>query len=243
VIEILRAMKDDVKLVAPSLATWWLHHLKHSEGRYLDILSFFRPSERGGDILEVGAVPGQFTVLLKELGYRVRGVDLDPDRVGGLWSKYGLEVDRVDIEQEPLPFASGSFDLVLFTETLEHLRLNPLLALREIHRVLRPGGRMILSTNHITPVHRLKFFLGRPYHANALDEFRKLEELGHMGHFRIYQWDEVRSFCEFVGFDISQRAYRGPVLLGRKAGAVLSLLPGSVRDNFRHSVYAIAEKS
>ena len=46
---------------------------------------------------------------------------------------------------EPLPFADNSFDLVTCIETLEHIR-DVQLALSEIRRVLRPGGRVALTT-------------------------------------------------------------------------------------------------
>jgi ubiquinone/menaquinone biosynthesis C-methylase UbiE len=46
---------------------------------------------------------------------------------------------------EPLPFADNEFDLVTCIETLEHVR-DVQLALSEIRRVLRPGGRLALTT-------------------------------------------------------------------------------------------------
>jgi ubiquinone/menaquinone biosynthesis C-methylase UbiE len=49
----------------------------------------------------------------------------------------------------PLPFADGAFDLVVCTETLEHVRDVQLL-LSEVRRVLEPGGRLAVTT----PAHR-----------------------------------------------------------------------------------------
>jgi SAM-dependent methyltransferase len=57
----------------------------------------------------------------------------------------------------PLPFGDGAFDMVFCTEVLEHLK-NPLGALREIRRILTPGGRLTLSVPNATgfaPFHRL----------------------------------------------------------------------------------------
>ena len=51
-----------------------------------------------------------------------------------------------------LPFASSSFDLILCTEMLEHT-LDPQQIVDEIWRVLRPGGRVLLTTRFIFPLH------------------------------------------------------------------------------------------
>jgi SAM-dependent methyltransferase len=51
-----------------------------------------------------------------------------------------------------LPFATGSFDLILSTEMLEHT-LEPQRIIDEMRRVLRPGGRMLLTTRFIFPLH------------------------------------------------------------------------------------------
>ena len=238
----LDALRDDVALVAPAVADWWSGYLSKSAERYLEILSFLGPNDRGARVLEIGSFPGHFTVVLKRLGYDVAGVDLDPARAGAFWDRHGLDVRRTDIEQEPLPFADAEFGVVLFTETIEHLRLNPLHALREIARVLRPGGRMILSTNNITPVHRYRFARSGRAQTHALEAFQKLEQLGHMGHFRIYNYEELRDFCQHVGLRITATAYEGDLVGGRVARAVAGVLPERLARYFRHSIYMVAEK-
>lgn len=58
----------------------------------------------------------------------------------------------VAADAHALPFASGSFDAVVTFNTFEHLA-DPNTAAREIHRVLKPGGRLILHTAFLQPVH------------------------------------------------------------------------------------------
>lgn len=63
-----------------------------------------------------------------------------------------------------LPVPNASFDSILCTEVLEHVP-DPLATLREFHRVLRPGGRVLLSTPMYWPPHELPFdFYRYPEH-------------------------------------------------------------------------------
>jgi SAM-dependent methyltransferase len=67
-----------------------------------------------------------------------------------------------DLNQVPLPFADESFDEILCVDVLEHVELVPLL--REIHRLLAPGGQVRFQVPHFTsnnnwadPTHRNRF--------------------------------------------------------------------------------------
>lgn len=67
-----------------------------------------------------------------------------------------------DLRELPLPFADGEFDEVVCQDVLEHLEYAPLLG--EIHRVLRPEGRVHVRSPHFTsravyldPTHRTAF--------------------------------------------------------------------------------------
>lgn len=237
---ILRSLEADVDLIPSNIADWWKTYLHRHFNRYLDTLSFLDSPDMKRRILEIGSVPGHFTVLLKKLGFDVVGVDIDPTRVSQIWQKYDLSVEIADIERKPLPFSSDSFDIVLFAEILEHLRLNPLFALREVHRVLKSRGRIILSTPNITPLHRLLFLIGRSYQGDPLEEFKKLEWLGHMGHIRFYSLEEARGFLEYVGFGAISQEFKGKVP-GGKLGRFLMLLSPK-RDRFRNYLYLTGTK-
>lgn len=207
--EILQSLSKDAYLIPSEIREWWINYLYNHLDRYLDTLSELTKHGLHGKILDVGSAPGHFIVLLKELGYDVIGVDINPDRCMKFFKKYNVEVRKVDIETEKLPFEDRSFDFVLFLEMLEHLRINPLHALREIRRVLKPTGMLILTTPNITLPKRIHFLLGKSYQGNPAKEFAKLEKIGHMGHIRLYTLSEIKELLRFTGFKINRYTYIG----------------------------------
>jgi SAM-dependent methyltransferase len=62
------------------------------------------------------------------------------------------DIDYVLVPGEPLKAAAGSFDTILSTQTLEHVT-QPLAYLEDCHRLLRSGGRLVLSTHGCYPDH------------------------------------------------------------------------------------------
>jgi len=59
-----------------------------------------------------------------------------------------VKVHVVDLNEGSLPFADASFDLVTFTEVVEHLE-NYRAIIREVHRVLKPGGVLVITTPNV----------------------------------------------------------------------------------------------
>jgi SAM-dependent methyltransferase len=163
----------------------------------------------GSGVLEIGSVPLLTTAVLKKLGYRVRGVDLEPDRFSGSIERLELDVRKCDVESESLPFETHRFDGVLFSEIFEHLRLNPISTLEEVYRVLKPGGKLLLATPNLFAYRRLVGLIrtGVVIGAEPFEQYRKLETVGHMGHVRIYSAAEVRKLLAAIGFEPTETIY------------------------------------
>jgi SAM-dependent methyltransferase len=85
--------------------------------------------------LDLGARYGAQTQWLREQGYEVTSVDVDPRFVG---------CDRLDANAV-LPYEDETFDFVWCSEVIEHLE-NPAFSLSELIRVTKLGGRLILTT-------------------------------------------------------------------------------------------------
>ena len=103
--------------------------VERAAGRTLAELA--RTTERG--IFELSTTSGIHRVLRGRPGYVASGYF--PDRPIGVEIRPAIW--NADVQQ--LPFKSGSFDVVISSETFEHVR-RPEAGFRELHRVLRPGG-------------------------------------------------------------------------------------------------------
>jgi SAM-dependent methyltransferase len=97
-----------------------------------------------GRVLDAPCGDGALARELSSRGWRVLAADIAPTRPGAGGSLTSL---RLDLEQ-PLPFADGVFDAVVSLEGIEHL-LSPARCLAEFCRVLRPGGRLVLTTPNV----------------------------------------------------------------------------------------------
>ena len=97
----------------------------------------------GFQVLDAAAGNGFLSNWLNDRGVTVTAVDLDPTK----WASQNVHCKQVDLNGD-LPFEPRTFDLVVSVETIEHLE-NPFHFLREVFRVLKPGGHMIVSTPNV----------------------------------------------------------------------------------------------
>jgi SAM-dependent methyltransferase len=197
-----RRLLADADLLPERFRAYFEKYVRRDADRCVTTLALLPPAGEQTRVLEVGAFPGVMSLLLKEQGYVLECVDLDPSRMSGLIARHEIPVLEIDIEKGRLPQGEGSFDHVIFAEVLEHLRINPIGALREAYRVLKPGGTLVLSVPNIKRSQRLEFLLGKDYQGDIAAEFAKLEQVGHMGHMRIYSRADVLGVLELAGFEI-----------------------------------------
>jgi SAM-dependent methyltransferase len=105
-------------------------------------LGGFKIGKHAG-VLDIGTGTGSNLRMLREEGYRnVAGIDLNPVAVRYCLAKGFASVLAGDATN--LPFAEGQFDLVLATDTIEHID-DDRKALKEIHRILVPGGYAMIA--------------------------------------------------------------------------------------------------
>jgi SAM-dependent methyltransferase len=113
------------------------HELR--ERLLLDLLLAGHPGPR---ILNAGAGQGTFSLRLEALGYDVTSADSSPAAVALLTKLVAGEAVRADLAA--MPFAEATFDAAILGEVLEHVE-DDRAALREVARVVRPGGLVAIS--------------------------------------------------------------------------------------------------
>lgn len=102
---------------------------------------------RGGRCLDLGCGDGGTSgVFLQGAGYEYVGADISETAVAAARGK-GLEAVTIR-DASSLPFSAGEFDAVVCFEVIEHL-FDIESTLREVRRVLKPGGVLVLSTPNI----------------------------------------------------------------------------------------------
>ncbi len=117
-------------------------HAMARAGTHEFVQKLLEPLPRGR-VLDVPAGRGAMSQWLHGRGFEVTACDLYPD----IFEAEEVSVQRGDLNQ-PLPFSDGAFDCVVCIEGLEHLE-NPHQAVREFARLLRRGGRAIITVPNI----------------------------------------------------------------------------------------------
>jgi SAM-dependent methyltransferase len=220
------APKED-KLGLPT----YLEH--HVDRLALDFEWTLNNIKKSATILEIGAFPFFLTAALSDAGYSIQTLDMDTDDVRVLAASANVRMIPCDIEREKFPVLNSSFDEVIFNEVFEHLRIDVIFTFEEIMRVLKPSGRLWLSTPNLTSLRGLINLLIKREAWSCVgggiySQWKNLRTIGCMGHVREYTGPEVLHFLRDVGFQRQKLIYRGQfknLAAQIVAGTVPSLSP------------------
>lgn len=107
-----------------------------------------------------------------------------------------IDFDHFNMEESTFPYPDGTFDVVLYCEIIEHLLMNPVHTLRQIHRVLKPNGRLIITTPNVA---RLGNVLAMIDGRGIYDPYSAHGPYGR--HNREYSMGELIHLLRFTGFE------------------------------------------
>jgi 2-polyprenyl-3-methyl-5-hydroxy-6-metoxy-1,4-benzoquinol methylase len=100
------------------------------------------PFRGAGRILDVGCGPGKLLRVLRDDGWDAYGVDFSQIAVDHARRVHGLNVKLGDLREAA--YDEAFFDVVIFNHVLEHV-YNPVETLQEVHRILKPGGLLVIN--------------------------------------------------------------------------------------------------
>jgi 2-polyprenyl-3-methyl-5-hydroxy-6-metoxy-1,4-benzoquinol methylase len=182
----------------------------------------------GNRVLDVGCSSGYLARPLAERGNTIVGLELNPEAA----REAEAFCERVlvgDVETMELPLEPGSFDVVLCGDVVEHLR-DPVAALARLRPLLKPGGRVVLSTPNIANwAIRLSLLGGRWRYTDRgiLDR----------SHTHLFTRSTLREALERAGYRVERIDFSVPVpggsdLLDGAAHALGRLRPGLLAYQF-----------
>jgi SAM-dependent methyltransferase len=154
----------------------------------------------GARILDAPCGAGALAVGLRDRGYAAFGADVDPAAA----SRLGEAFTTADLSH-PLPWPDGWFDAVLSVEGIEHLE-NRHAYLREIARVLKPGGTLVLTTPNIVSLRSRVRFRGSGFFNQDPRPLREAARhpLHHIG---LMTFPDLRYALHTSGFRLSAVAH------------------------------------
>lgn len=154
--------------------------------------------KKNSKILDVGCYPPYiFNSLIKQ-GFSVYGISSPHEKF-----KH-LNVKHLNLEKTPIPFPKDSFDLIIFSEVLEHLTTNISPILSEFHRILKPGGTLILTTPNVTRLQNLILLL---FGKNIYFPLFQLSQEIYFRHNREYTLSELKTLLLDTKYHILNTKY------------------------------------
>ena len=114
--------------------------------QHMQMLRRFRPDPSGMLLLDIGCSSGIFLGEARSTGMVCMGAELSPDTAAFAQRHFNLPVHQGDWRDAG--FADASFDVVTLFDVIEHLP-DPLQELKGLHRIVKPGGLLLLSTPDI----------------------------------------------------------------------------------------------
>jgi len=249
----------------------WIRGSLTAAGTKLRALRFICRRGTGSSsasLLDVGAQIGSLVVYAAALGIRPAAVDLAyfHEKFAKASRTFGVDYRACDVLQEELPLADDSFDYVTYLDVIEHHHRSPKRVLDEIHRVLKPGGCLIITTpNQASIYNRLRLLRGGSVSDPFEYFFKAAAEMDpYPGHHREYVRGELRAALGETGFRVLEcRAvdedFKPQYLLAKRGGkggsaaglwshknelgaAALGRLWSALRLPFGRVLWAVGEK-
>jgi SAM-dependent methyltransferase len=204
-------------------------------------------------VLDVGSGQGLLLSFLTELGHECHALDVkdQPSNYQDTYGK-GIVFQLCNVEADAIPYPDESFDAVVCCQVLEHFSHSPLPAVREMKRVLRPGGVLEVDVPNVASFrNRVRLLRGKHITYDYAEHYLHATPILYKGmsyyplrHNREFTKGELELLLQSSGFQkyevsfLKSRRYREGIQRVKSVGtAMKDMIP-----SFRKSLIAFAYK-
>ncbi len=160
-----------------------------------------------GKLLEIGANPYFMSMLLRKYGrydlnfinYFSEGwpAENDQSMISDTGDKVTFHYSHINIESQRIPMEDHSFDVILMCEVIEHMTMDPMIALLNIKNALKTNGYLLLTTPNVNRLENVSKMMAG---VNIYDPYSKYGIYGR--HNREYTKEELLLLLAHMGFDV-----------------------------------------
>lgn len=155
-------------------------------------------------VLDLGCAEGKFSILLALNGYEVTASDISTKfltQLNRMASKQNLNIKTIkcDIEKSVKQFKGEKFEVIYFTDVIEHLRNVPV-GLENIRTILKDDGILIIHTPNVLTIGR---FLSAIFRRRQLINYYNPQNLGDL-HFSTFDYKTLEKTLNFQGFKVEE---------------------------------------
>ena len=187
-------LSREIKSRKKKLKLW-----KEKDGERAKIIIKLLHGMNFSNVLDIGCGFGLCMKMLSKQCKKIIGLDINPV-AKEIFPE--LKIKKIDLNSGKLPFKSKTFDLVICTETLEHI-FYPNFILKEIKRILKDEGTAIISLpNDYNLSEKFNFLIGRKLTQHDIDSF---------GHHFVIGFKQAKDFVcnEFKIIDCDYQYFGG----------------------------------
>mgnify|MGYP005842997857 CR=1 FL=1 len=199
----------------------------------------------GAKVIDAGAGHGVLALALKKAGFDAYASDIHKGLA--VFDAENIPYHQWHLEAENAPFADDSFDAVILSQTIEHFTFSPLHPLKEIVRIVRPGGIIIVDAPNISCFRNVsRLIRGKSLHWDLQKHY--LEQMPEVvggvpyydRHNHEYAREDLQAIGNFFGLSIEEITYYSSY--NRQKRGLVAVLISQVRDlikRWRKGIYAV----
>ena len=209
---LLRFYQDYLPENGSSIKAWQ----RMMEPVFKKVANLIQQYKEKGELLDVGSGFGFFLAEMKDKGWDVTGVEISQKAMDYARDVLGLTIHPGPLEKANFP--DDYFDAVTGFYVIEHIPY-PMVFLRECHRILKPGGLLLLRYPHTTPIKNLLQIFGIK---------NRLYDLP--AHLSDFSPKMIQRCLERIGFGKCQHLIGGYTFPGDPGKRTASILFGSLSE-------------